>query len=83
VEIGHIVEAFGEGLRRVDAKFPVGASGKFQPGCGPLSESEATALVLHELARENESFRAARPMRYPNSRAECDFCHPWCLGSGG
>lgn len=73
MELVQIVEAFGEALHRVDARRPVGASGKFQPGCGPLTESEATTLVLGELAGDHELFRVAQPRRYPNSRAECDF----------
>jgi hypothetical protein len=71
-----MVAAFADALGRVDATRPVGASCRFQPGCGPLTESEVTGLVLAELARGLEPFKFAHPRRYPSARTECDFVIP-------
>jgi len=76
MELSTLVGDFASALREVDATNPVGSSGRFKPGCGPLTESEVTGLILRRLRERNKVYDRAAATRYPNGRAECDFVVP-------
>jgi len=76
MELSTLVTDFAGALREVDAANPVGSSGRFKPGCGPLTESEVTGLILQWLRARNPIYDGAAAMRYPNGRTECDFVLP-------
>jgi hypothetical protein len=76
VKLSTLVFDFASALREVDATNPVGASGRFKPGCGPLTESELTGLVLRRLRERDAMYDRAAARRYPHGRAECDFVLP-------
>ena len=76
MELFSLVADFATALAEVDATNPVGSSRRFKPGCGPLTESEVTALVLQRLGEKNVTYRRVGAKRYPNGRAECDFVLP-------
>jgi len=76
VELSNLIADFASALAEVDATNPVGSSGRFKPGCGPLTESEVTTLILQRLRERNAAYSRAAPRRYSNGRAECDFVVP-------
>jgi hypothetical protein len=76
MELSILVADVAYALAEVDATNPVGSSGRFKPGCGPLTESELTALILRRLREKNAAYSRAAARRYPNGRAECDFVLP-------
>ena len=76
MELCSLVADFASALAEVDATNPVGSSGRFRPGCGPLTESQVTALILRRLRERNAAYSCAAAKRYPNGRAECDFVLP-------
>src|SRR5215467_10478410 len=76
MELAVLVADFASALAEVDATNPVGSSGRFKPGCGPLTESEVTTLILRRLRETNPTYTRAAPKRYPTGRAECDFVLP-------
>jgi len=76
MELSSLVADFASALGEVDANNPVGSSGRFKPGCGPLTESEVTALILRRLRERNAIYSRAAAKRYPRGRAECDFVLP-------
>ena len=56
---------------------PVGSSGRFKPGVGPLTEGEVTTALLHELqVRGMPAYGGCGPRGYPNSRNACDVVLP-------
>jgi hypothetical protein len=66
----------------VDATRPVGASGRFKPGIGPLTEAELVDLLLAELRkRAPEIYKSCSPRGYPGSRNTCDIVIPgsWAI----
>jgi hypothetical protein len=76
MELCTLIADFASALAEVDATNPVGVSGRFKPGCGPLTESEVTTLILRRLGERNAAYSYAAPKRYPSGRAECDFVLP-------
>ena len=76
MELFSLIADFASALGEVDATNPVGASGRSKPGCGPLTESELTALILRRLRERNAIYSRATAMRYPSERAECDLVVP-------
>jgi hypothetical protein len=76
MELSNLIADFASALAEVDATNPVGSSGRFKPGCGPLTESEVTTLILRRLRERNAAYRRAAPTRYSNGRAEYDFVLP-------
>ncbi len=76
MELSILVADFASALAEVDATNPVGSSRRFKPGCGPLTESEVTTLILRRLRERNQAYSRAAPKRYSNGRAECDFVLP-------
>ena len=76
MELSSLVADFASALAEVDATNPVGSSGRFKPGCGPLTESELTTLVLRRMREKNPAYSRAAPRRYSSGRAECDFVLP-------
>jgi len=81
MELSTLVGDFASALREVDATNPVGSAGRFKPGCGPLTESEVTGLILQRLGDRNPTYGRAAARRYPGGRAECDFVLPgeWAI----
>jgi hypothetical protein len=73
MELSILIADFASALAEVDSTNPVGSSGRFKPGCGPLTESEVTTLILRRLRENNAAYSHAAPKRYPSGRAECDF----------
>jgi hypothetical protein len=76
MELSTLVANFASALREVDATSPVGSSGRFKPGCGPLTESEVTRLILRWLGERNPIYGRAAATRYPGGHTECDFVLP-------
>ena len=82
VELEKIVEDFATALKTVDATAPVGGSGRFKPGVGPLTESEVVAFCLGHLRTvEPLTYDHAAPAKYVGSRATCDLVIPglWAI----
>src|SRR4030066_2543895 len=82
VELEKIVGDFSTALKTVDATAPVGSSGRFKPGVGPLTESEAIAFCLaHLLTVDPHTYGNAAPAKYRGSRATCDLVIPgqWAI----
>ena len=82
IEFSTLVADFANALREADATHPVGAAARFKPGCGPLTESEVTGLILQHLAeRKPEVYKGVCAKRYPSGRAECDLVIPnaWAI----
>ena len=76
MELARLIADFTSALSEVDSTNPVGSSGRFKPGCGPLTESEVTALILRRLRERDIIYNGASAKRYPRGRAECDFVLP-------
>ena len=76
MELSILVTHFATALHEVDTTNPVGSSGRFKPGCGPLTESEVTSLILRRLREKDAIYEGAAAKRYPNGRTECDFVLP-------
>lgn len=76
MELRDLVTDFASALAEVDATRPVGSAQRFKPGCGPLTESEVTTLILQHLRERSAAYSSAGPKRYPGGRAECDFVIP-------
>ena len=69
-------------MRAIDATRPVGASGRFRPGVGPLTETEVVGLLVNELRKTRpESYESCAPRGYPRSRSTCDIVIPgaWAI----
>jgi hypothetical protein len=81
MELSALIADFAFALRETDATQPVGSSGRFKPGCGPLTESEVTGLIIRRLRSTNTNYGNAAPMRYPGGRTECDLVLPgqWAI----
>ena len=70
------------GIAAVDARRPVGASQRFKPGVGPLTETELTDAVVSELKSTRwDAYAECGPRAYPSSRYSCDLVIPgaWAL----
>jgi hypothetical protein len=69
-----LVEDVAMALAAIDATHPIGEARRFQPGIGPLTESELTSAVLRDLATRRPSvYEGCGPRGYPGSRAMCDI----------
>ena len=82
-ELRQIVSDFASALKHLDASAPQGKSKSraYQPGVGPLTESEAISRSLPFLKQISPEYISARPICYPSSRKTCDLVVPgqWAL----
>lgn len=82
--IGEIVADLASALRTVDSERPQGRSKTrlYQPGVGPLTESEALRMALTHLRElKPHVYGSARSVRYPGVRQCCDLVLPgqWAI----
>jgi hypothetical protein len=74
--IADIVAIFAAEIKAIDDQNPVGKSGRFRPGVGPLTETELTHYLSESLSRRGAPFTDCGPRSYPGSRNTCDLVLP-------
>lgn len=87
MEVAEVVEFLALGIKRADARRPVGANKRsglpYQAGVGPHTESETITLALAEVSNEM-SVQVRREIPYPAAvRSRCDVVldgpDPWAV----